>query len=325
MKRTVRYIVLFFTFFLLIFKFNIITAQETTDLKNIKIVVLTSHNYDEYQQAFEGFKKALTETNIKFTISMMKDLGNTNVNGELVAEIQKSKPDLILTLGSTATYTISSYIQDIPIVFSMVLYPNMNNSNNSKGNNSGNITGVSLSIPVDKQFSVLKQIIPNLKTIGVIYSADENLPLIKEAQQVAKVLNLNLIAADVTDERDVPQALNNLIRIVDALWMIVDKSINSTFSRTNLILEGFRNNIPVMGLSENYVRAGAAIAVSADYMTVGMQTGKLAIQILNGESPAEIPIEYPQKLNIYINEKIIDGIGLKIPTTILKKVIKISK
>ena len=78
---------------------------------------------------------------------------------------------------------------------------------------------------------------PNLRTIGVIYTPGENSELIKEAQDAAKKLNINFIPADVTDEREFPTALQNLIRIVDVIWMIVDNAVNSDESRKYIILE----------------------------------------------------------------------------------------
>ena len=306
--------------------YDLISAQQRNVSKNVKIVALMSTAYDEYkealEEALEGFKEALTEANIKFEINLISNVGDNDFNPETVNEIQTIKPDLILSLGSKAFYNISLHMNDVPVVFSMVLNPNFNNLNNSYNKN---ITGITLSIPVITQFSIFKEIMPNLQTIGVIYSPEENSELIKEAQEAAEQLNLDLVAADVTNEREVPKTLNNLIRLVDIIWMIVDRAVNSFESRKHIILEGFRNDIPVMGLSEYYVQAGAAFAVSADYKNVGVQSGNMAIKILNGDKPSQLPYEYPEKVVLYINERVTDGIGLKVPEKILKEAIIISK
>jgi len=305
---------------------DLINAQQRSISRVVKIVALMSSAHDEYKEALEkaleGFKETLKEANIKFEINLINNIGNNDFNPKTVNEIQTVEPDLILSLGSKASYNVNLHIKDIPVVFSMVLNPNFNNLNSSYNKN---ITGITLSIPVIKQFSIFKEIMPNLKTIGVIYSPGENSELIREAQEAAKQLNLDLVAADVTNEREVPITLNNLIRIVDVIWMIVDRAVNSFESRKHIILEGFRNDIPVMGLSEYYVQAGAAFAVSADYKNVGVQSGNMAIKILNGNEPSQLPYEYPQKVVLYVNRKITNGIGLKIPEKILKEAIIIPK
>ena len=309
----------------LLLNYDLINSQQKGTSGTVKIVVLMSSDLDEYKLALDGFKDALSNSNIKFEINQISDIGDNNFNPKITNEIRKLKPDLILGLGTKSANNLHTYINDIPVVFSMVLNPNFINSNHQSGKNNKNITGVSLSIPVIKQFSTLKEMIPNLKTIGVIYNPYENSELIKEAQTAAKQLNLDLVAVDVSYEREVPMTLNNLIKYVDVIWLIVDRMVNSVESRKNIILEGFRNDIPVMGLSEKVVRAGAAFAVSADYRNVGFQSGNLAVKILNGDEPSQLPYEYPQKTIIYINERIVDSIGLKISEKIRKNAVIISK
>ncbi|NVM04775.1 MAG: ABC transporter substrate-binding protein [Candidatus Helarchaeota archaeon] len=294
-------------------------------MRSVKIVALLSKDYKEYREALEGFRKALSDSNIRYDITLINNMEDDVSIAKLVNDIRNNNPDLILAIGSRALYKINTYIKDIPIVFSMVLNPNTNNSKNTRLTNNGNITGVTLSIPVRKQFAIFKEILPNLITIGVIYSPEENGKLVEEAKSALKQLNIDLIAADVKGEREVPKTLNYLINVVDAIWIIVDNAVNSVESMRNIILESVRNDIPVMGPSEKYVKAGATFAVSADYESIGMQSGEMAIKILNGKQPSSLPIEYPQDFVIYINEKITNWIGLKIPDKILNNSIKISK
>ena len=301
---------------------TLICAQERDTSNPVKIVTLMSSDYQEFREALAGFKNALNKADIKYEISLITNISNNGFNPKVIDKIRESEPDLILTLGTKALTNVNNYIKDIPIVFSMVLKSYFTQSIDTFVKNNANVTGVTLSIPVIQKFSIFKEIIPDLKTIGVIYSPDENSELINEAKSAAKRLNLDLVAANVSSERDVPKALNNLTRIVDVIWMILDNAVNSDYSREYIILEGFRNDIPVMGPSENYVGAGALCAVRANYRNVGFQSGKMAVKILNGSKPSEVPYEDPKLSVIYINERIAAGIGLKI-TNQIKAVAKI--
>lgn len=317
MKKVFLFIQIICFLFFLFLNYNLVNALQRNVSKDVKIAALMSSDYHEYREALEGFEEALTKANIKFKINLINNIEDNDFNPKVINKIKEIKPDLILSLGTKASYNVNLHINDIPIVFSMVLNPNFNNLNSPNGKKK-NVTGVTLSIPVIKQFSVFKEIVPNLKTIGVIYTPEENSELIKEARTAAKQLNLDLVAADVSNEREVPITLNNLIKIVDVIWMIVDKSVYSIDSRRHIILEGFRNDIPVIGLAENFVDAGATFAVSADYKNVGFQSGNMAIKILNGNEPSKFPYEYPQKVVLYVNKRVIAGIGIEISEKILK-------
>jgi len=295
-----------------------IAAQQSRADEKVQIVAFMGRDYDEYRMALEGFKEELERSNIRYEIQVINSLGDNPGETEVLHAVQQKKPALILALGTKAANFISSQVQDIPIIYSMVLNQRVYGQSNSVAKN---ITGVTLSIPTFHQFSVIKEIMPDVKSIGVIYTRAENADLIQEAQLAARQLNIDLVTAGVDKEKEVPTALNNLLRVVDVIWMIVDKAVNSVDSRKYIILECFRNNVPVVGLSENYVRAGAAFAVSADYTKLGIQTGTMAVKILNGSEVRMLSHESPKDYNIYINQRIVDGIGLIIPENIEQRVI----
>jgi len=322
MRRIYLFLQIFWILFFQINFHNLTIAQENKGSKNVSITAVLSGEYKEYKEALEGFKENLTKNNIQFTIHEEINKSNGYFDLKIIDRIKAKRPDLILALGTKAASNLNNYIDNIPIVFSMVLFPHIGNL---AVNNKKNITGVTLSIPVITQFTILKEIMPNLRTIGVIYTPGENSDLIKEAQNTAKILNINFIPADVTDEREFPTALQNLIRIVDVIWLIVDNAVNSDESRKYIILEGYKNNTPVMGPGKNYVGAGAAFAVSANYKDIGFQSGNLAVKILNGNNSSYKLYEHPSKVVLYVNERITDWFGIEIPKDNFKWKIEIIK
>ena len=308
---------------LLTVQYSPIYAQNSSAANTYEIVTVMSADYNEYRESLNEFQTVLEKHDIDFNIRL--DVGkrtDNNIDPRIINRIQEDRPDLILALGTKAAQSLSTHIHDIPIVFSMVLNPLYTNSSN---NNNSNITGVTLSVPVLTQFSVLKRVIPELYNIGVIYSHDENETLINEARIAATGLNINLVPIDVNDERDVPSAVQNLIRVVDIIWLIVDKAVNSEESRKHIILTGHKNNIPVVGPSKNYVSAGAAFAISTDYTNIGAQSAGLAIEILNGVNPSQIPHESPSNVILYVNERIHDWFGIPIPENSVRQRLVIIK
>jgi len=292
------------------------TAQLRQASPPVHIVAVMSEDYPQYREAYEGFNEALRQSDIRYTIELIESIEENSINPGIVNQISEKNTDLILAIGTRAATRISAVIRDIPIVYSMVVSPNFNANS---GMRNDNITGVTLMVPVIEQFRLLRRIIPDLKNIGVIYTSGENAVLIREAERAALNLNLNLVKGEVNSEREVPQTLQNLIRIVDVIWKIVDTSTNSRESTEYIILEGYRDNIPVIGLAENIVRAGAVLALCADYIEVGRQSGIIAQSILAGADPADMTVENPKNFVLYVNGRIADGIGLEIPESINRR------
>jgi len=290
-------------------------AQEKEPGAEVTIVILMTGNYKEYQEVLYGFEKMLQESDIKPNIiEIVKGLNDEISNKDLIDEIKRNNPHLIFIIGSRAS-TIIQDIKDIPIVFSTFRKPDINYSED-QGTINNNATGVTFSIPVIKQFSIYKKIIPKLNNLLVIYSSDENEHLIEEAQIAASDLGFELISPKVSSEKAALRSVNNLISFIDAIWLIVDHEINSKDAIRRISLEGFKNNIPVMAPS-TYFAELAAFVVSADYEDIGRQSGDIAVKILqDGIHPSSIPVESPQKLNICINKNTMDAIGLAIPDSI---------
>ncbi|MFC1492953.1 ABC transporter substrate-binding protein [candidate division KSB1 bacterium] len=305
--KIINNIILFILIFVLYFQQSRAQQRET---QIVQIYAVMSSDLRFYREAYEGFQDGLLEANIRFNIDLKRKLNNGNSEESIIREINDKKPDLILAIGTRAADFLCKNIKDIPIVFSMVNNPVFNNNSAFENNN---VTGVTLSIPPLTQFRVLKQVYPGLQNIGVIYTKNENVNLINMADDAAGRLNLNLYRGEITNAREVPTRLENLMKFVDMIWIIIDSAVGTEESWRHIILECFRNNIPVAVPLENRVHAGGAFAVSADYKMIGMQSAELARKIIQGIPASRLGFESPKEIILYVNERITNGIGIKIP------------
>jgi putative ABC transport system substrate-binding protein len=92
----------------------------------------------------------------------------------------------------------------------------------------------------------------------------------------------------------------------------------TTQSLQYVFLFAFQTNLPLMGLSEHFVKMGALFAVGPDYRDVGMQSGEFAVQILTGRDPEELPIASPRKVLLSLNLRTAEIIGLRIPEGVVR-------
>jgi len=284
----------------------------TVEAYDLPLAIVYSDSLISTMRTVRGIKSSIDrkKNNVKFYEYLI-----TSDQSEIekrVSEIRELNPRLILTVGSFATKEISDRIKNKPIIFSAVLYPETSGFIKSKRNPGGKITGASLDIPPNIQYNYFKQVISNLKKIGVLYS-DETANLIPPAKAIAQESGLELIAVKIDTEKDIPAALEKLRRMTDGIWSLADKKIFSQSSTRFILLNTLRNGIPFMGFSRNLVESGALFALDFDYKDIGRQAGRIALKVLEGENPAKIRVEVPSLIWFHYNEKTARHINIQIP------------
>jgi putative ABC transport system substrate-binding protein len=277
----------------------------TTAAYGATVAVVLSTRVAQYNEALAGFRNYFSQRNVSVMIKEF-DVKQSNLLGQM----QAYEPDVIVTMGTSATKTIKSAIDDLPIVFSMVLDPVGN------GFTGSNMTGVSLDISPAEQFRKFRSVVPNLSSIGVIYNVNENANAIKKAKQDASKQGITLKAYPVQTTKDIPE-INTLG--IDALWMIPDGVVCKPAIVEHIFMSSLQYSIPVMGISAAYAKAGAILALAADYNDIGRQTAEITQNILNGSSPASITIQEPEKTKLYLNLTVASRLGINIPNSIIMK------
>lgn len=278
----------------------------------VKIVVLTSDGLTSTKRTLAGAKKNIrrdySETEyFEYLIS-----NNPDQNLLLIDSIKTIEPKVIITIGSSATRLAQNNFNDIPIVFSAVKYPVLSGFVNSVSYPGKNITGASIDIPVDIQFKKFKQIVPELKQIGVLYTQN-TASLIPQAKIIAKQSNLKLIAIKVNDEKELPGALDSLAKVVQGIWSVADHNLFNPKSTRYILLNTLKKGIPFMGFSRYVVESGALFALDFDYKAVGSQAGAIVNQIIKGKKPASIRVTTADVIWFHYNEKTAERIKIKIP------------
>ena len=233
-----------------------------------------------------------------------------NPDAELGAAIAQLKPALVITLGSQATAWAQNSIQNIPLLFGMVLDPEAQGIDPARAKSA--MTGVSMQIPLSDQFMRLKQVLPDVRRVGTVYDM-RNEALVDQARREATRQGLTLVGNPVRTPAEVPEAFRGLAGRVDVLWSFPDTTVYSREAAQFILLFSFRNRLPLMGFSRGYVRAGALFALYADYKDVGLQLAEVAHEILAGRSPREIPVGPPRRHALALNMRVADALGTKIP------------
>jgi putative ABC transport system substrate-binding protein len=270
--------------------------------------VIFSSDIAPYQQTCYGFEEFFRQRNIALK-TYKYNLKNQDME-VIYSQIEKKKPDIIITLGSNASKSVRQRITHIPVVFSMVLNP--------KELAGSNITGVSLNISGRMQLSKIKMLMPWVKKIGMIYSP-ETIHIYKEILQACEESDFQLISREISGGEDISKALKDVSKGIDCFLMTPDPSIYFSKTVEYLLIEGLKGKFPVIGLSSYYTRAGALISFECDYQDIGAQTGKIALSILDGQRPDDISIVEPEKIRFSLNLWTARRLGIEIPEVIIKQ------
>lgn len=287
--------------------------------KQVKIVVVKSKDLPQYNKSYHGFVEVLKESLVNFQIKVYNLDEKAHSLTEIVAEISHNKPDLILTIGTKASQEITHSITDIPIIFSMVLKPEAQGLKHSTTHPMRNCSGIALDIPLETQFKLYKQSISSLKKVAVLYHPIQDSIFIANAIQTAKKIGIELIARKIKSEEDIPTALRDILSRSDVLWLIPNPYVVNYSSLKYILMFCTSNKIPTIGLSEYHVKAGALLAVRADYHDVGKQSGDLALRVLRKGQVNDQVILRPRKTKLFMNKRTAEMLKVDIPKFIIEQ------
>ncbi len=276
-----------------------------------QIVIVNNSNDEPYQLAINGFKSQFpATTKIKFTeVSLEQAKAGQQ-------DIKLTKPDLIYALGAESAEWASLQTSTIPIVATLVL-------KNDIFKKSKNITGINLSYPLKTQFQWLKKFFSQQKTVAILYNPKENDATIQIAREISQQNGFKLSSIAVDSPKELPFALEQLASNIDILLAIPDDTVMSVNTAKEVLLASFRNKVPLVGLSDNWVKSGAFYALSWDYDDLGHQCAVMAQKLLAGSAIANVPPENPRKTTYTINAKIAEHMNMEIPAELMKNAKKI--
>lgn len=236
----------------------------------------------------------------------------SNLNS-ITSKFVGDKKDMIIAIATPSAQSAMAQTTTIPIVFSAITSPE------AAGIDGDNITGTSDRIPVEKIFTLAKALTPSIKKIGFIYNSGEanSLAVINEAKDYLKSQGLDFEEATITNTSELQQTAQSLAEKCDALFSPIDNTVASAMPVLSDIAIEMKK--PLYVGADSMVIDGGLATVGIDYTVLGKETADIAIKVLKGKSPKEIPYKVLDNFSVIINKETADKIGVKIPKQILEK------
>jgi putative ABC transport system substrate-binding protein len=282
----------------------LILFQGTAEAEQ-RIVAVQSIGVAPYEQAVEGFKSVCGAGIKRLVISELE-------GADAAAEVYGIKPDIVLAIGMEALSKVK-VIKDIPIVYLMVLNPR------SLLSGENNITGVSMNISADKQLRILRDALPGVKKIGLLYDQKQTGPFARSARNAAGRIGIKVVATEVHSPREVPSSLDAMGGAIDMFWMLPDLTVITPATVEHFLVFSLENKIPILTFSEKYVELGALLSIGIDAFDIGCQAGEMANAILSGRPAGSIkPVDARREV-VSINLKVARKLGIQIDEKIVAK------
>jgi putative ABC transport system substrate-binding protein len=255
--------------------------------------------------ATEGFKKALKEQGLSVTYDEQNANNDQNNVQTIASNFAGDGVDLIFANSTPSAQAAVNATKDIPVVFTSVTDAVTAQLVKSMEEPGGNATGTIDNHP-DAIPNTVKFISENFpgSTIGTVYNAGEansvaQVDMIKKAM---KGTDLKLVEKSVSNTAEVKQAAENLIGAADVIYIITDNTVVSALE--SVVQVANENDMPLFVGELDSVARGGFAAYGFDYADIGYEAGLMAAQILKGDKePADLPVQYPQKLKLVINKK----------------------
>ncbi len=283
------------------------TVVETSCKKktDITVGILQVGDHDALNKSRQGFIDTLNKwaksKNKTIKFDAKNALGDGANESTYARTLVASKPDLLLGIATSSANKLANNTTKIPVLFTAVTDPA------SAGfSTRSNVTGTSDMNPVEAQISLIKTIIPDCKKIGFFYNINEvnSQTQVIMAKRVCDSLGISYPKDDyVVDVASNISTVAASINGVDAVYIPTDNLLAANMSNVQRKLIN-EKKIPVIVGEAGMCDVGGLATVSIDYYQLGVQTAEMAIKILEGKKPADIPFEnYQKETAVRVNEE----------------------
>jgi putative ABC transport system substrate-binding protein len=227
--------------------------------------------------------------------------GNTGTAAQIARKYVGEKPDVIVAIATPSAQAVVAATKHIPVVYSAVTDPVAARLVKSWDASGGNVTGVSDLSPLPRHLDLIKQIVPTVKKVGVIYSPGEanSVAIVDALKKASAAAGLTLVEAAAARTVDVASAAQSLVGKTDVIYAPTDNNVMSAFE--GIVKVAQQAKLPVVAADTDAVKRGAVAALGLNYYDLGRQTGKIVVRILKGEQPGAIASQTSATFELHVN------------------------
>jgi len=301
-------------------------AQQPQRMRRIGVLMNLASDDAEGQARLAAFHQGLQQLGWTVGRNVQIDYrwgaGNADYIRKFAAELVALAPDVILSTGSPGVAALQQATRTVPVVFVTVVDPVSSGFVDSLARPGGNITGFALyeySIS-GKWLALLKEIAPGMTRAAVIRdpaltAGGGQLGVI---QAVAPLVGAEVTPVNVRNADEIERAITAFARSPNG-GLIVTASTLAGVHRDLIIALAARHKLPAVYPIPYFARSGGLMSYGPNSVDQYRRAASYVDRILNGEKPADLPVQAPTKYELVINLKTAKTLGLEVPPTLLAR------
>ncbi len=289
-------------------------------VESVKVGISQFAEHGSLDDCRNGFVAGMEENGFTEGENVTYDVQNANADTAMASTIADSfvsnSYDLICAIATPSAMSAfnSTMKTEIPVIYTAVSDPIAAQLAQEDGTPAGNITGTSDALPVEQQLKMIRDFMPEAKTIGILHTSSETNSDATLAiyNELAGDYGFTIVDKAVSTQGDVQSAAAALAGSVDCITNLTDNTVVAALQTE--IEEAKKAGIPVFGSEIDQVKAGCLACEGLDYYELGKQTGAMAAKVLKGEAKAsELSFETITEPEAYVNTAVAEAFGITVP------------
>ncbi|MGI9888784.1 ABC transporter substrate-binding protein [Vibrio chagasii] len=257
--------------------------------------------------------------NLEFSYEMAE--GNPAQAAKIARELVSENPHVLVGIATPSSQALVSATRSIPIVFTAVTDPIGARLVKQLEKPGRNVTGLSDLSPIVQHVSLIKELLPEANSIGVVYNPAESnsVALVALLKKACRDFGYELHTEKALTIEDVESKAESLAKRSDVIYALTDNTVASGVE--GLIEAANQEGTPVVAGATSYVGKGAIAGLGLDYYDVGVQTADYVAAILNGQKPGKLSVKTAQSSQLVVNLEAARELGVTVPSSIIERAI----
>lgn len=291
------------------------SPRDTDKVYKVAVVQFADNGaFTEMREAFIQRMRELGYDEAKMTFDILNAQNDQSNLQTICAGLKDGNYDLVVPIVTPATAAVVNQELTVPVVFISVTNPVASGILTTMEAPDKNATGTSNIVPVDRIFTLAKELTPNVKNIGILYCSGEQ-NAVQTAEKAKAYLSENGYTykeVTVANSSEVAQAAQSLAGEVDAIYVPIDSTVQTAM--TEVVKAATDKKIPVYGSDPVMVKSGALACVSCSNTQLGQKSAEMADEILRGKKVSEVPAVAMEEFQYVINKATADTLGISVPS-----------
>ncbi|TPR18294.1 tryptophan ABC transporter substrate-binding protein [Apilactobacillus timberlakei] len=227
--------------------------------------------------------------------------------------------DLSIGIATPSAQVLANTVKNRPLVLGAITDPKSAGLVDSNQKPGRNTTGVSDLPPMKQQIDLIKQIMPHMKTLGIIYTSsdDSATSQYQRFTQLCKQEGIRVKGYSIANTNDLNQVATQMVQNVDAVYVPNDNTVASAIQ--TLVAVANKRNVPIFPTASSVVKNGGLATYGLNQFKLGVETGKVTAQILKGKNASNMPIQTLNRGDLAINLNQAKKLGINIPQSLIQK------